>query len=62
MARSPLRSKVCRLRPSLPLMLLAESRAQLQMQFLGQLGSYIASPLSSVEESLGMVEFLEGTR
>ena len=40
----------------------AESRGTLQVRYLAQLSSYVASPLSSVEESMGMLEFLEGPR
>lgn len=40
----------------------AESRGTLQVRYIAQLSSYVASPLSSVEESMAMVEFLEGPR
>ncbi|WVR00350.1 hypothetical protein IAU59_007493 [Kwoniella sp. CBS 9459] len=42
--------------------LVEESRTQLQLKYLAQLAGYISSPLSSVEDSLSMVEFLEGPR
>jgi len=40
----------------------AESRGTLQVRYIAQLAGYVASPLSSVEESLGMIDFLEGPR
>ncbi|OCF40792.1 oxysterol-binding protein [Kwoniella heveanensis CBS 569] len=42
--------------------LVEESRTQLQLKYLARLAGYISSPLSSVEDSLAMVEFLEGPR
>ncbi|WVQ67040.1 uncharacterized protein L199_005233 [Kwoniella botswanensis] len=42
--------------------LIEESRGQLQLKYLAKLAGYISSPLSSVDESLNMVEFLEGPR
>ncbi|WWC71885.1 uncharacterized protein I206_105844 [Kwoniella pini CBS 10737] len=42
--------------------LIEESRGQLQLKYLARLAGYISSPLSSVEESLHMIEFLEGPR
>ncbi|ORX40701.1 Oxysterol-binding protein-domain-containing protein [Kockovaella imperatae] len=42
--------------------LIEESRTNLQLQYLGHLGDYVSSPLNSVEESLAMVDFLEGSR
>ncbi|KAK8853109.1 hypothetical protein IAR55_003810 [Kwoniella newhampshirensis] len=42
--------------------LIEDSRAQLQMKYLARLAGYVSSPLSSVEESLSMIDFLEGPR
>ncbi|WRT70348.1 uncharacterized protein IL334_007346 [Kwoniella shivajii] len=42
--------------------LIEESRGHLQMKYLARLAGYISSPLSSVDESLNMIEFLEGPR
>ncbi|WVR07787.1 hypothetical protein IAU60_004830 [Kwoniella sp. DSM 27419] len=42
--------------------LIEESRGQLQLKYLAHLAGYISSPLSSMEESLRMIEFLEGPR
>nr|XP_018260745.1 oxysterol-binding protein [Kwoniella dejecticola CBS 10117]OBR82903.1 oxysterol-binding protein [Kwoniella dejecticola CBS 10117] len=42
--------------------LIEESRGQLQLRYLARLAGYISSPLSSVDESLHMIEFLEGPR
>nr|XP_019044285.1 oxysterol-binding protein [Kwoniella bestiolae CBS 10118]OCF23215.1 oxysterol-binding protein [Kwoniella bestiolae CBS 10118] len=42
--------------------LIEESRGQLQLKYLAKLAGYISSPLSSVDESLHMIEFLEGPR
>ena len=38
------------------------SRTVLQSRYLAQLASYVASPLSSAEESMAMTGFLEGPR
>ncbi|WWD19523.1 hypothetical protein CI109_103984 [Kwoniella shandongensis] len=42
--------------------LIEDSRSQMQMKYLARLAGYVSSPLSSVEESLGMIDFLEGPR
>ncbi len=42
--------------------MIESSRAALQTKYLARLASYVGSPLSSVEESLTMCEFLQGPR
>ncbi|CAD6572572.1 MAG: hypothetical protein TREMPRED_000577 [Tremellales sp. Tagirdzhanova-0007] len=39
-----------------------ESRGTMQIRYLAQLSSYVSSPLSSVEDSVSMMELLEGPR
>ncbi|KAK4689354.1 oxysterol-binding protein 1, partial [Tremellales sp. Uapishka_1] len=42
--------------------LIENSRGDLQIRYISLLSNYVSSPLSSLEESLAMVEFLEGPR
>ncbi|WWC91583.1 uncharacterized protein L201_006529 [Kwoniella dendrophila CBS 6074] len=42
--------------------LIEDSRGQLQLKYLAKLAGYISSPLSSIDESLHIIDFLEGPR
>lgn len=39
-----------------------DSRSSLQIKYIARLASYVSSPVSSVEDNMAMVEFLEGPR